>query len=389
MTSPEPFETEEKANETRRARVVVLGEFSAGKSTLINLLTGAHSLRTQVTATQMPAVWISYGTGDSYGVDLAGKKHPIDLLNPDSISVSETAYIRSFVEAPALKLCDFIDTPGNSDPNIASEAWERVAKIADIAIWCSPSTQAWRQSELSAWKEVPGHVRAKSILLLTRADKLTNETDRKKVLRRVQHEASDQFTHIHMASLINFSNANEVLNDLMALCNTVDSASQVSSEASVAVANSLLDESTSAPEPNKAEVATPKLKGDHVQKTKNDEFDDLEVDLAALASTQDEFDDTDDVLAALTASVPIEPEPAQVDRLDSQAVNSSIQAKKNAHPENTEGGFGYATELWSSMANSIPSDDADAYALAFDMFLERIDSEIANLKNQVSMKAAG
>ena len=389
MTSSDSFEIVEDNNEPRRARVVVLGEFSAGKSTLINLLTGARSLRTQITATQMPPVWMSYGTADPYSVDLNGESHPVDLSNPDSISVSDTAYIRSFVEAPALELCDFIDTPGNSDPNIASEAWERVAKIADIAIWCSSSTQAWRQSELSAWQEVPEHVRAKSILLLTRADKLTSDVDRNKVLRRIEHEASDEFTHIHMASLINFSNAREVLNDLVALCNTIDPSAQENSAATAVVAKNLLGDSIDAQNPTKPEVSDSKAGADSAEKTDKEAFDDLEVDLSALASTQDEFDDTDDVLAALTASVPAEQETKKAETVSAAKAETPVEAEPSSRSEKAEIESGYATTLWSSMASDIPADDPDAYALAFDMFLERVDSEVANLQSQISMKATG
>jgi len=404
MTSSDAFEIEENNNEPRRARVVVLGEFSAGKSTLINLLTGASSLRTQITATQMPAVWMSYGTDAPYRVDLNGDQHPFDFADPGSIPVSETAYIRAFVEAPALELCDFIDTPGNSDPNIASEAWERVAKIADIAIWCSSSTQAWRQSELSAWREVPEHVRARSILLLTRADKLTNDGDRDKVLRRVKREAGELFSHIHMASLLNFANARDVLNDLMGLCNAVDPTSQVGSAATVAVADRLAGgtaaddavASASKPEKEVETEAQDTAPADSPEDDYEDAFD-IDLDLAALASSQEEFDDTDDVLAALTATAAVagvsampqadvEPQPEPIQEPEPEP---EPEAKPEAIPADPQNAQGYATELWTSMANEIPSDDPDAYAVAFDMFLERIDTEIATLKNHISMKAAG
>lgn len=381
MTHSDAFENEASGNTPKRARVVVLGEFSAGKSTLINLLTGARSLRTQITATQMPPVWMSYGTDAPYRVDLKGNSHPVDPADPDSISVDDTAYIRSFAEAPALELCDFIDTPGNSDPNISAEAWERVAKLADVAIWCSSSTQAWRQSELSAWREVPEHVRARSILLLTRADKINNEADREKILRRVQREAGELFSHIHMASLLNFANAPDVLSDLIALCNSVESVVEVEEHATAAVAQIMTSDGADTPsadpiepqpEPKKANAVEAKDVDADIDVLLDSEVDD---DLAALVSLQNEYDDTDDVLAALTA---------EVDERDAEP-----NAEPEPEPEPVIVGEGYATELWTRMASSIPGDDADAYALAFDMFLERIDTEVATLRHQVSLKVAG
>ena len=45
----------------RKPRIALMGEFSAGKSTLANMLVGAQHLPVQVTATQLPPVWISQG----------------------------------------------------------------------------------------------------------------------------------------------------------------------------------------------------------------------------------------------------------------------------------------------------------------------------------------
>ena len=381
MNNSEAFEYEAADDQPRRARVVVLGEFSAGKSTLINLLTGARSLRTQITATQMPPVWMSYGTDSPYRVDLEGAKHPVDPTDPGTISVADTAYIRTFVEAPALKLCDFIDTPGNSDPNISADAWERVAKLADVAVWCSSSTQAWRQSELAAWREVPEHVRERSILLLTRADKITSDADREKILRRVKREAGELFSHIHMASLLDFSNARDVLDDLMNLCGSVDSVSEVDSAATAAVARTMSDHDQEEPAGQPVSSESTPEKASAVQANEaaveTDDFDDVEGDLAALASLQAEFDDTDDVLAALTAAV------------EEESSEPEEEEEAPAAPPPVISGEGYATRLWTDMASAIPDDDPDAYALAFDMFLERIDTEVANLRHQVSLKAAG
>lgn len=278
-----------------RPRVVVLGEFSAGKSTLINLLTGARSLRTQVTATQMPAVWMSYGEGDPYSVDLAGVERSFDSTDPEAISVADTAYVRTFMKTPALELCDFIDTPGNSDPNIAPIAWERVAALADIAVWCSPCTQAWRQSELAAWRDVPERVRARSILLLTRADKLSGDTDREKVMARVTREAGDLFSHIHMASLKEFGNAREFLRDLIDLCNAVTEGGGA--------------------EPEASEIAEP---------------------------------------------------------------TPPLQTPT-----------GHATALWRQIIAETDPDDPDARALAFDNFLERLDSDFERLAGAGTREEAG
>ncbi|WP_299678440.1 dynamin family protein [uncultured Roseobacter sp.] len=187
--------------EPRRPRIALMGEFSAGKSTLANLMIGSDPLPVQVIATQLPPVWISYGTSPATIVDLEGKEASCDVETLEGLSSEHTAFIRIQCEEEILKMCDVIDMPGISDPNMSSEVWERVLPLADAVIWCSPATQAWRQSEASVWEMVPEHIREHSLLLLTRGDMLSSHRDRAKVLKRVRRETEKLFRHTLMVSL--------------------------------------------------------------------------------------------------------------------------------------------------------------------------------------------
>ena len=104
---------------TRHPRVALMGEFSAGKSTLSNLLIGKPALPVNVTATQLPPVWISYGDDVPYRIGLDGEEEDVDP-SLSGISVHDTRYIRIFTEAKFLEHCDLIDMPGISDPNTSS-----------------------------------------------------------------------------------------------------------------------------------------------------------------------------------------------------------------------------------------------------------------------------
>ncbi|WP_299829618.1 dynamin family protein [uncultured Roseobacter sp.] len=185
----------------RRPRIALMGEFSAGKSTLANLMIGSDPLPVQVIATQLPPVWISYGTAPAVIVDLEGTETPCDLEALQEASPEETAYIRIQCQEDILKMCDIIDMPGISDPNMPSEVWERILPAADGVIWCSPATQAWRQSEASVWETVSEVIREHSILLLTRGDMMVSEKDRAKVLKRVRAETDGLFAKTLMISL--------------------------------------------------------------------------------------------------------------------------------------------------------------------------------------------
>ena len=187
---------------TRKPRVAIMGEFSAGKSTLSNLLLGARPLPEKVTATRLSPVWITLGQGAPVRVDLDGGESPIHIEEIEAVPLEETHHIRLPLEAEILRYCDLIDFPGISDPNMDPAVWERVLDEVDMVLWCTHATQAWRQSEAAVWEGVPEAVQARSLLLVTRFDKLTTERDRARVLHRVTTETEGLFGAIFPISLI-------------------------------------------------------------------------------------------------------------------------------------------------------------------------------------------
>ena len=91
--------------------------------------------------------------------------------------------------------------PGISDPNMDAEVWQRVLPIADMIVWCTHATQAWRQSEAAVWSTIPAELQSKSFLLLTRMDKILSERDKTRVVRRVAREAEEFFAGLYPISL--------------------------------------------------------------------------------------------------------------------------------------------------------------------------------------------
>ncbi len=187
---------------TRKPRIAIMGEFSSGKSTLCNVLMGARPLLEKVTATQLPPVWISYGPDDAYTMGLDGVAYDLDLADLESVSLETTEHIRIFMKSDILRYCDLIDMPGISDPSMSPEVWERMAHLADGVMWCTHATQAWRQSESGVWSTFPAEMRRNSLLLVTRFDKIVNESDRSKVIRRVTNEVEGLFAEVLPVSLL-------------------------------------------------------------------------------------------------------------------------------------------------------------------------------------------
>ena len=190
-------------NQTRRKpRIALMGEFSAGKSTLSNLLLGSRPLPEKVTATRLSPVWMASGTQPPYRIDVDGTEELVSIDHLEEIPVEETRVIRLFFESDILDVCDLIDFPGISDPNMSTDVVERMLEEIDAVLWCTHATQAWRQSEQAVWDQMPDAVKQRSILLITRFDKLTNERDRGRVLKRVLHETKGQFGGTFPISLL-------------------------------------------------------------------------------------------------------------------------------------------------------------------------------------------
>jgi len=193
MTDPYP---------PKKPCIALMGEFSAGKSTLCNLLLQSRILPEQVTATRLPPIWFRHAPGDDHRLGLDGNIEPIDGQAVSNLPIDGTRAICLYREAEILQRCDLIDFPGISDPNIGSEIWDRVIGEASAVIWLTHATQAWRQSEIAVWESLPVTLRAHSVLLVTRFDKLTSDRDKRRVLARLAQETNGLFDKIFPISLL-------------------------------------------------------------------------------------------------------------------------------------------------------------------------------------------
>lgn len=191
----------------RKPRLVLMGEFSAGKSTLSNILLGSRPLPMRVTATRLPPVHIRFGAPGAWAIDLDGNKTPVALDNLEAVELNETQYIELHMQADALQKYDLVDMPGISDPNMPQRFWEDAVGPNDHVIWCTHATQAWRQSEAAIWNILRPQTSGVNLLLITQFDKLQNDRDKKRVVKRIKHETNGQFTAIYPVSLLSALNA--------------------------------------------------------------------------------------------------------------------------------------------------------------------------------------
>lgn len=185
-----------------KPRLVLMGEFSAGKSTLSNILLGCNPLPMRVTATRLPPVVLSHGPSAAFTIGKDGTRAPIALDALETVPLSETRSIELFMESEILELCDIVDMPGISDPDMPLDVWQNVVGPNDLVIWCTHATQAWRQSEAAIWDSLRAESSGRNLLLVTQFDKLRSPRDQDRVLKRVARETEGLFEQIYPVSLL-------------------------------------------------------------------------------------------------------------------------------------------------------------------------------------------
>ncbi|MBM7069118.1 dynamin family protein [Actibacterium sp. 188UL27-1] len=179
-------------------RVLIAGEFSAGKSTLANLMVGADLIPTSVLANHIPPVEFSHGeVGQAHAawwdtrVDVT-----FDTLDFAGLTAVEPDYIRLNAPSPFLEKIRLADTPGTSDPATLVDLMQSVARHSDVMIWCTNAVQSWKESERRTWSELPERLRQHSVLVVTHMDLPAIRKGRQRVLDRLNRLAGDDFTQI-------------------------------------------------------------------------------------------------------------------------------------------------------------------------------------------------
>lgn len=203
----------------RKPRLLIAGEFSAGKTQLINGLLDQQLLPSNVTSTSLPPIWLSQDHDETCRVGLDGTHHPFNGF--DDVPIDGTAFCQVVHDAPFLEYFDVIDTPGNSDPNIPAESWMRMLEYADAVLWCTNATQAWRQSEKAVWKGMNPRLHENSTLLITHADRLPDAETAVRLERRVYRDASEHFSNQMLVSLIDEQDLDRIADHLLELAGKI------------------------------------------------------------------------------------------------------------------------------------------------------------------------
>jgi predicted ABC-type transport system involved in lysophospholipase L1 biosynthesis ATPase subunit len=174
----------------RPLRLALIGESNSGKSTVTNLLLGIDVLPAfQIANTRVPTLICHGRTPSVAAVMHDGKLLP---LKPDTRTHAEILCVRVELPFAVLRACEILDFPGLSDPLLGYKSADIVSHRIDAAIWCTFSTQAWKESESALWRNLPTRIRGCGLLAVTNRDRLKKD-QLAKVAARLDKVARSDF----------------------------------------------------------------------------------------------------------------------------------------------------------------------------------------------------
>jgi hypothetical protein len=187
----------------RPLRLAICGEVNAGKSSLANLLGRIESLPTAaISNTRIPTLLYYADEPEIWAVpDASGRRV---RLRADRKTLPQSVFrLDVGLPSPGLRAAQILDLPSLAGPRADPSQVDLAVHAVDAVLWCTVSTQAWKESERVAWSEMPARLRACGLLVATHADLLANARDCEKLLTRLRSECGSMFRDIIMVSTVN------------------------------------------------------------------------------------------------------------------------------------------------------------------------------------------
>ena len=90
---------------------------------------------------------------------------------------------------------ELLDLSGLANP-LRADNNEFATTRVDAIVWCTPCTQAWKESERVASSRLPERLKRNSILVVTFCDLVKNDRERQRVIERLEQIAHASFLKI-------------------------------------------------------------------------------------------------------------------------------------------------------------------------------------------------
>lgn len=177
-----------------RPSIAICGEVSAGKSSVIKALLCMEELPDFFGIEDRPLLRIVTGAAND-GVTVLRADGSVETLpsldyldpGPGMLEVHVTCTAKG-----PFGPCELVEMPPLRDGFVTEAQIERIAE-SDIMVWVTIGSQAWRLSEKSILDAIGDRRPAKRILVVSRADKFRSDTDRDRLIDRIERETADYF----------------------------------------------------------------------------------------------------------------------------------------------------------------------------------------------------
>jgi hypothetical protein len=176
----------------RPLRVALVGEFNSGKSSLANLLARTESLPTAVVSnTRIPTLLCYAREPTIWALDERGSR--VGLRADQRALPASIVRLQVGLPTQRLRALEILDLPGFADPRFRGAGIDTAVHDVHAVLWCTVSTQAWKESERTVWESLPARLRARALLVATHADLLHDARDADKLLHRLHRESGSLF----------------------------------------------------------------------------------------------------------------------------------------------------------------------------------------------------
>jgi hypothetical protein len=175
-------------------RIVICGEVSSGKSTVLNAVLREALLPDNLGSGYRPLVFARHSAAPGFKVTYAdGHSAKADNFDDPSL-LRDAIKVSMFCDKPHLAGVELIELPLTKAEDLSSAQLDLVAS-ADVMIWVTIASQAWRLTEKTIVDQLGAARPKRCILAVSRADKLRNGRDRLRLRERMIRETSDIFGH--------------------------------------------------------------------------------------------------------------------------------------------------------------------------------------------------
>ncbi|MBW4490194.1 MAG: dynamin family protein [Trichocoleus desertorum ATA4-8-CV12] len=236
------FEQEFQKLNSESFRVSVIGEFSKGKSTLLNALLGEEIQPVREIPCSGQVTVLKYGEerrvtchhkdGRVEEISFEEYKEKASISEEAALGNSDDEFVNNSIEEiifedPGLSLCrngiEILDSPGlNEHPN-RTEITQKLIKDIDAAIFLTSAFQPLNQGERELLSDLRYYLNDNKIdqptdkifVLVNFWDSITSDVGRKQIQRRVVNLLQNQPPIIDGEARIHFVSAKETLNSIL------------------------------------------------------------------------------------------------------------------------------------------------------------------------------